>query len=124
MSTTPPSATEAPPLILIVDDDRNSRESLRRALSRDGYRILVAEDGKVALAMAREEEIDLVLTDLIMPGLGGLAFLEGLRVIRPDVPAILISAFAVDVAQHNALLVVPAAVQALSQIGAMLQVIL
>ena len=88
------TASDAAPLILVVDDDRNSRESLRRALERDGYRILVAEDGKAALAMARQHEIDLVLTDLIMPGLGGLDFLEGLRVVRPDVPAILISAFA------------------------------
>jgi DNA-binding NtrC family response regulator len=85
---------ESPARILIVDDDRNSRESLRRALERDGHRVHTAEDGKAALAVARSEELDLVLTDLIMPGLGGLAFLEGLRVIRPDVPAILISAFA------------------------------
>ncbi|MHC5011766.1 MAG: sigma-54-dependent transcriptional regulator, partial [Planctomycetota bacterium] len=88
------ATTEAAPLILIVDDDRNSRESLRRALQRDGYRILVVENGKVALEMARNHEIDLVLTDLIMPGLGGLDFLEGLRIVRPDAPAILISAFA------------------------------
>ncbi len=80
--------------ILVVDDDRNSRESLGRALRRDGYEILVAENGKVALEVAREHEVDLVLTDLKMPGLDGLDFLEGLRVVRPDVPAILISAYA------------------------------
>jgi DNA-binding NtrC family response regulator len=88
------TAAEAAPLILIVDDDRNSRESLRRALVRDGYRIAVAENGKVGLEVAREQEVDLVLTDLIMPGLDGLDFLEGLRVVRPEVPAILLSAFA------------------------------
>jgi DNA-binding NtrC family response regulator len=86
--------TDAPPLLLVVDDDRNTRESLRRALERDGYRVLVAADGKTALAAAREHEIDLVLTDLVMPGLGGLDFLDGLRVLRPDVPAILVSAYA------------------------------
>lgn len=83
-----------PARILVVDDDRNSRESLRRALERDGYRVATAEDGKAALALARSEPFDLVLTDLIMPGLGGMAFLDGLRVICPDVPAILVSAFA------------------------------
>jgi DNA-binding NtrC family response regulator len=87
-------AADTAPVLLIVDDDRNSRESMRRALERDGYRILVAENGRVALGMVREHAIDLVLTDLIMPGLDGLDFLEGLRVVRPDVPAILISAFA------------------------------
>lgn len=88
------ASTDAALRILIVDDDRNSRESLSRALRRDGYEILSAENGKVALEMARENEVDLVLTDLKMPGLDGLDFLEGLRVVRPDVPAILISAYA------------------------------
>ncbi|MFV1958425.1 MAG: sigma-54-dependent transcriptional regulator, partial [Planctomycetota bacterium] len=88
------STTETALRILVVDDDRNSRESLGRALTRDGHEILVAENGKIALEMARENEVDLVLTDLKMPGLDGLDFLEGLRVVRPDVPAILISAFA------------------------------
>ncbi len=88
------SSTDVALCILIVDDDRNSRESLSRALTRDGYEILSAENGKIALEVARENEIDLVLTDLKMPGLDGLGFLEGLRVVRPDVPAILISAYA------------------------------
>ena len=87
------ASTDVALRILIVDDDRNSRESLSRALARDGYEILAAENGKVALEVARANEIDLVLTDLKMPGLDGLGFLEGLRVVRPDVPAILISAY-------------------------------
>ncbi len=86
--------TEAVPVILIVDDDRNGRESLRRGLTRDGYEVLTAENGKKALAFAQDHTLDLVLTDLIMPGLDGLDFLEGLRVVQPEVPAILISAFA------------------------------
>jgi len=88
------ATTDVVPTILIVDDDRNGRESLSRALARDGYEVLTAENGKRALALARDHEIDLVLTDLIMPGLDGLDFLESLRVVRPEVPAILISAFA------------------------------
>jgi len=86
--------TEAVPVILVVDDDRNGRETLRRALVRDGYEVLTAENGKTALALAQDHPLDLVLTDLIMPGLGGLDFIEGLQVVQPDVPAILISAFA------------------------------
>ncbi len=89
------SVEQATPSILIVDDDRNTRTSLQRALERDGYGVLVAENGKDALGIAQgPEDIDLVLTDLIMPGLDGLGFLEGLRVVRPEVPTILISAFA------------------------------
>ena len=88
------ATTDAAPVILVVDDDRNGRESLRRGLARDGYEVLTAENGKKALAIAQDTRIDLVLTDLIMPGLDGFDFLEGLRVVQPDVPAILISAFA------------------------------
>ncbi len=80
--------------ILIVDDDRNTRESLGRALQRDGYTVLTAETGNAALTLAQDHDLDLVLTDLKMPGLDGLGFLEGLRVVQPDVSAILISAFA------------------------------
>ncbi|MDJ0973362.1 MAG: sigma-54 dependent transcriptional regulator [Planctomycetota bacterium] len=91
----PADAAERPPSILIVDDDRNTRTSLKRALERDGYVVLIAENGKEALSIAQgPEAIDLVLTDLLMPGLDGLGFIEGLRVVRPEVPTILISAFA------------------------------
>ncbi len=88
------TTTDAAPVILVVDDDRNGRESLRRGLARDGYEVLTAENGKKALAIAQDTPVDLVLTDLIMPGLDGFDFLEGLRVVQPDTPAILISAFA------------------------------
>ena len=88
------ASTDSSPVILIVDDDRNTRESLGRALRRDGYEVLVAENGKSALALAQDHALDLVLTDLKMPGLDGLDLLESLRVVRADVPAILISAFA------------------------------
>ena len=87
-------STDAVPVILIVDDDRNTRESLGRALRRDGYEVHVAEHGKAALALAQDHHVDLVLTDLKMPGLDGLDLLESLRVVRPDVSSILISAFA------------------------------
>ncbi len=87
--------TKRAPSILIVDDDRNTRASLKRALERDGYGVLVAENGKEALSIAQgADPIDLVLTDLLMPGLDGLGFIEGLRVVRPEVPTILISAYA------------------------------
>ncbi len=87
-------STEAAPVILIVDDDRNTRESLGRALRRDGYEVLVAEHGKAALALAQDQHVDLVLTDLKMPGLDGLELIESLRVVCPEISSILISAFA------------------------------
>ena len=61
------ASTDAAVRILIVDDDRNSRESLGRALSRDGYEILTAENGKVALERMSEQRPSVILLDLVMP---------------------------------------------------------
>ena len=59
------------PTILIVDDDRAMRLVIRRALERDDYRLLEAEDGEQALTLCRDEQPDLVLMDVIMPVLNG-----------------------------------------------------
>ena len=61
------------PLILIIDDERNTREGLRGALA-DQYEVLLAEDGLRGLALLKEHAVDIVLTDLRMPGLDGMDF--------------------------------------------------
>ncbi|MDD4540532.1 MAG: sigma 54-interacting transcriptional regulator, partial [Lentisphaeria bacterium] len=61
------------PLILIIDDERNTREGLRGALA-DQYDVLLAEDGLRGLALLKEHAVDIVLTDLRMPGLDGMDF--------------------------------------------------
>jgi two-component system, cell cycle response regulator DivK len=59
------------PKILIVEDNVENRDSLSRRLQRRGYEVLMAEDGKVGLAMAQAEKPDLVLMDMNMPELDG-----------------------------------------------------
>lgn len=61
------------PLILIIDDERNTREGLRGALA-DQYEVLLAENGLRGLALLKEHAVDIVLTDLRMPGLDGMDF--------------------------------------------------
>ena len=61
------------PKILIIDDERNTREGLQEALA-DDYDVTVAEDGLKGLAFLKENPVDIVLTDLRMPGLDGMAF--------------------------------------------------
>ncbi|MFA4944317.1 MAG: sigma-54 dependent transcriptional regulator [Lentisphaeria bacterium] len=64
------------PVILIIDDERNTREGLARAL-REEYAILLAENGRAGLEQLRAHpEVDLVLTDLRMPELDGMAFIQ------------------------------------------------
>jgi DNA-binding NtrC family response regulator len=80
--------------ILIVDDERNLRESLSEALSQAGYQVLTASDGKEAYSMIQEQELDLLLCDWRMPEMDGAALLNVLREEGRlvDLPALVITA--------------------------------
>jgi DNA-binding NtrC family response regulator len=82
---------EKPP-ILIVEDDPRVGESIRLLLEKRGYPILLASNGKEALHLFRQEMADLVITDLVMPKMDGMALLEALKKLRPETEVIVISA--------------------------------
>jgi len=82
-----------PATLLIADDDPGLRESLERTLTREGYHVVLASDGNAALERLRGGGIDLVLTDLKMPGLTGIEVLRAAKAIAPDVDVILLTAF-------------------------------
>ena len=65
--------------ILIVDDEQDCRRPLATLLGHEGYKILQAADGLEGLARLREEKVDLILLDMIMPGVDGLAMLQAVR---------------------------------------------
>ncbi|HKN19706.1 MAG TPA: sigma-54 dependent transcriptional regulator, partial [Dissulfurispiraceae bacterium] len=80
--------------ILIVDDDSSVRSAFEEFLKDAGFLVAEAANGKEALsAFSSDCHPDLVLTDLIMPEMGGLSFLDQVRKIAPDVPIILITAY-------------------------------
>ncbi|HUG38627.1 MAG TPA: response regulator, partial [Candidatus Limnocylindrales bacterium] len=60
------------PVLLVADDDPAVRQSLERMLAREGYAVVLAPDGQAALERLRAGGIDLVLSDLKMPGLTGI----------------------------------------------------
>lgn len=70
--------------ILVVDDNPVTRVLCSRVLTRDGYRVLLAEDGIEALRLIKEEPVDLVLLDVMMPGLSGFDVLEAVRKLYPS----------------------------------------
>jgi len=80
--------------ILVVDDDELNRDMLSRRLERKEYRVLVASDGSEALEMAGGELLDLVILDIMMPGMSGLEVLKILRQTRSatELPVIMASA--------------------------------
>ncbi|MBO0686162.1 MAG: response regulator, partial [Candidatus Dormibacteraeota bacterium] len=65
--------------VLVVDDDPHIRASLRRTLAFEGYLVREAEDGICALALAAEEQPDLVILDLMLPGMDGVEVCRRLR---------------------------------------------
>jgi two-component system response regulator HydG len=82
-----------PPTLLVADDDPGLRESLERTLTREGYRVVLASDGRAALERVQAGGVDLIVTDLKMPGLTGLELLRAAKAIMPDVDVILLTAF-------------------------------
>src|SRR5881396_3249136 len=82
-----------PATLLIADDDPGLRQSLERTLTREGYRVILASDGNAALERLQAGGVDLVLTDLKMPGLSGIELLRAVKAIAADVDVILLTAF-------------------------------
>jgi len=79
--------------ILFADDNRNIREFCRRELEDDGYGVVVAADGREALRLTGCLSPDVVILDIVMPGMDGLTALAEIRAIEPNLPVILFTSF-------------------------------
>jgi len=91
---TEPGATSAETRILVIDDEETMRDSCTQVLSKEGYRVEVASDGRTGLSKTREVAPDLVLIDLKMPGMSGIEILDALREMDPTIVPIVITGYA------------------------------
>jgi len=89
--------------ILVVDDDQGMREFLEIMMTREGYRVVTAADAGKALARCRKETFDLIITDLKMPKMDGIAFLKEVKQLSPETMVILITAYASGETAVNAM---------------------
>ena len=89
-----PVADRRPPRILVVDDERSMRELLAIVLRREGYEVMLAENGKAAVDLLEREQIDLLISDIKMPDLSGVDVLRAAKRIDQDILGIMITAFA------------------------------
>ncbi|HEX5685864.1 MAG TPA: HD domain-containing phosphohydrolase [Ideonella sp.] len=92
-----PAAGAAPAstaTLLLVDDEPSILSALRRLFRPQGYRILIAEGGAAALELVRNDPVDLVISDMRMPGMDGAQFLEKMRQMQPDAARILLTGYA------------------------------
>ena len=79
--------------ILIVDDEKNYLVVLEALLGAEGYEIVTARDVRMALSIIREADLDLVVTDMKMPGMSGMELLERCKKINSEIPVIMMTAF-------------------------------
>ncbi|MBI5789400.1 MAG: sigma-54-dependent Fis family transcriptional regulator [Candidatus Schekmanbacteria bacterium] len=79
--------------ILVVDDEVNTRMGLKTALEEEGYNVLVAATGLQAQQILNEQKINLLITDLKMPGIDGLELLKSTRVLSPETAIILMTGY-------------------------------
>ncbi|MHC5055944.1 MAG: response regulator [Planctomycetota bacterium] len=82
------------PAVLIVDDEKTIRNIICRTLKKSGCECIEAPDGAEALRLANKHAFDIVLTDLKMPNMGGLALIEWLRRTHPSLPIIIMTGYA------------------------------
>lgn len=90
----PGDAPDARPALLVVDDEALARQNLSHLFRKEGYRVTTCADGAAALAALERERFDVVLTDLRMPGIDGMALLKACREHHPNTKVIMLTAFA------------------------------
>ena len=93
-SGTPASIERRSGRILVVDDERSMRELLQIVLRREGHQVRLAENGPAAVAELEREPVDVLISDIKMPGMTGVDVLREAKRIDPDIVGIMITAYA------------------------------
>src|SRR3978361_2377546 len=98
--------------ILIVDDEEVLRDVLEVVLRREGFDVVLASSGEEALNLLDGEEVDLVILDIMLPGISGIDTLRSIRISTPSLPVIVITAFssiegAIEAMKHGAYHYIP-----------------
>src|SRR2546429_9346266 len=90
--------------LLIVDDELSMRQFLTHLFKRDGHIVRVAENGREAMALLRQQAADVIISDVKMPDMGGIELLRAARELQPNVEVIMMTAFANETTAHEAFL--------------------
>lgn len=87
--------------VLVVDDDKNTRMFLSGVLEREGYKVTLAENGLDALAALEKQQFDIVILDVMMPGMDGYEFTRTLREAENNIPILMVSAKQLPIDKHK-----------------------
>ncbi len=94
VETAESGAPAALPRVLVVDDERSMRELLAIVLKREGYEVLLAENGRMAVEALNRGSVDVLISDIKMPDMSGVEVLRAAKQADPDILGIMITAFA------------------------------
>ena len=92
------------PNLLIVDDELSMRQFLTHLFQRDGHTVRVAENGRKAMELLRQQPAEVIISDVKMPDMGGLELLKAARELQPAIEVIMMTAFANESTAHEAFL--------------------
>src|SRR5207302_655051 len=92
------------PNILVVDDELSMRQFLTHLFQREGHTVRVAENGRRAMALLREQPADVVISDVKMPDMGGIELLQAARELNSNIEVIMMTALANEQTAHEAFL--------------------
>lgn len=88
--------------VLLAEDDDSMRDYLGRALERSGYDVVTVDRGTAAVPLLEREHFDLLLTDIVMPEMDGIALAQRASIIAPDIRVMFITGFAAVSLKANA----------------------
>ena len=86
--------TEKGKRILVVDDEESIRLVLSQVLSDDGFKVIEAESGEAALELFQKQPFDLVISDIVMPGINGIELLAKIKELNSDAQVIIMTSYA------------------------------
>jgi excisionase family DNA binding protein len=99
----PPPTRSGPARVLVADDEESIREMLARTLALAEYEVETVPDGRAALDRLRLERFDLLITDLRMPGIDGLAMIREARRLQPHLPVVIITGYSTEASAIEAI---------------------
>jgi CheY-like chemotaxis protein len=84
----------APVRVLLVEDDDDNRELMAEVLAAAGFEVVSAASGKEGLRSLSERSVDVIVTDVGMPGMGGLELASAAKAVAPSVPVVVVTGWA------------------------------
>ena len=88
--------------LLIVDDEKLVRWTIQQSMGQENYRVVSASNGEEALAKLSNEHFDVIITDLVMPGINGIAVTQKAKEFNPSTQVIMMTAYGSSLDQEEA----------------------